>query len=627
MRCRWKYLCFLVFFILSANYLRSQQAGDFIAPPDTVAIYWFTDSAHTLHAPRLIPVDTNMSLFHRYHPAVQSQIPFASLGNVGLALTPLVFLLPKSDPGAIGINVYDQNRITPNNLKFYKTTTPFTDLRFVTGQHREQLFSGEHHQQIRRNLGLGVRFNIINSHGAYIRQKTDNSSVAANVLYYSNNRRYGLAAAIINNRFIHYESGGLMLTDPFEQNTLRDRGRMLVRLSSAENRWRESGVYARQFFKPGKTIKNDTITVNRNFLTSPVIYHTFHYNRTALGYYDRNPLGGFYREVLSDSTLTMDSTVLHSVRNELFAKTALIQLTNLNLELGLGIGHWFLHYRSMNINRKFNVTQPFVRADLAIGNRFSADAAIRISHGELYSGDREIELNTTILAGKKRDHQLRFTAKSSRISAPLFMQQFGSNHFVWNNNKEQQEFLHGEAQWRWKGLTTNISYTSIGQFVYLDSLASPAVWNNNFACYKLTLGYQLESRRFVTHNSVKFQGIINEAPFDLPNLIIRSNFALNLNLFDGALQAQLGVDLFYNSLWKAPSYMPALKSFYQQSAVNTGNYIYADLYANFRVKRARLFVLMQHANEGLMGYRYYMIYPYPMPDRSFKFGVSWMFYD
>lgn len=627
MRCCKHCLWIIVFFLLSANYLQSQQPGDFIAPPDTVAIYWFSDSAYTIHAPRLIPVDTNINLFHRYHPAIRVQIPYASLGNVGLALTPLTFTVPCFDPGTPGISVYNHYRITPKNLQYYKTSTPFTDLRFVTGQHREQLFSGEHHQQVHRNLGLGVRFNIINSHGSYERQKSDNSSVAANVLYFSNNRRYGLAAAIISNRFFHYESGGLLTTEPFEQNTLRDRRRMLVRLSAAENRWRESGFYARQYYKTGKKIEYDTIRQGSSFLTSPILYHTFHYNRTALTYHDRNPIGGFYRQVLIDSTRTLDSTVLHSVRNELYTETTLIQSADVNLELGLGIGHWFLHYRSMNINRKFHITQPFLRAGIMVGRRFVGNADMRIFQGSLYRGNREIEINTTINAGSKFDHQLVLTARSSRLSPPLIFQQFESNHFAWNNNPGKQEFLQGEALWYWRGLMAKLSYTSVGQFVYLDSLANPAVWDNNFGCYKFTLGYQFESRRFVNHNTVVFQSIANEAPFDLPMLIVRSNLALNLNLFRGALQAQLGADLFYHSLWHAPSYMPALKSFYQRSVVRTGNYIYADLYANFRVKRARLFVMMQHVNEGLLGYRYYMIYPFPMPDRSFKFGVSWMFYD
>ena len=133
--------------------------------------------------------------------------------------------------------------------------------------------------------------------------------------------------------------------------------------------------------------------------------------------------------------------------------------------------------------------------------------------------------------------------------------------------------------------------------------------------------------KLIVDNKLTFQHITDETALRLPAILLNSTLAYELDLFDGALQAMGGVELFYNSAWKAPAYMPATRSFYLQNQRETGNYPFIDVFLNLRVKRARIFFLMQHVNEGLSEYDYYMIPHYPMPDRAFKFGVNWMFYD
>ncbi|HHN48419.1 MAG TPA: hypothetical protein ENN08_05745, partial [Bacteroidales bacterium] len=132
---------------------------------------------------------------------------------------------------------------------------------------------------------------------------------------------------------------------------------------------------------------------------------------------------------------------------------------------------------------------------------------------------------------------------------------------------------------------------------------------------------------FTLDNKITFQQLSDETVLRLPGLLINSTLAYELDLFQGALQAMGGVELFYNTAWKAPAYMPATRSFYLQNDKETGNYLYADVFINLRIKRARIFLLMQHVNQGLADFDYYMIPGYPMPDRAFKFGINWMFYD
>lgn len=124
-----------------------------------------------------------------------------------------------------------------------------------------------------------------------------------------------------------------------------------------------------------------------------------------------------------------------------------------------------------------------------------------------------------------------------------------------------------------------------------------------------------------------YQHISKDEALKLPSLLANATISYEGSLFKGAIYAMTGIEVFYNTSWYAPAYMPASGSFYLQDQIKTGNYPFMDVFLNLRIKRARIFLLLQHANSGLTGYRYYMVPTYPMADRAFKFGVNWMFFD
>ena len=102
---------------------------------------------------------------------------------------------------------------------------------------------------------------------------------------------------------------------------------------------------------------------------------------------------------------------------------------------------------------------------------------------------------------------------------------------------------------------------------------------------------------------------------------------VTLPLFKGATTIQPGISLYYNTSYYADAYMPALRSFYAQGNKEIGNFVYADIFFNFRIKRARMFFKYSHFNSLFGTYDYYMVPSYPMMDAGFRFGISWKFFD
>lgn len=73
--------------------------------------------------------------------------------------------------------------------------------------------------------------------------------------------------------------------------------------------------------------------------------------------------------------------------------------------------------------------------------------------------------------------------------------------------------------------------------------------------------------------------------------------------------------------------MPSVSTYFRQQSGLTGNYPYLSAFINFKLKRTRIFLMLDHFNSGLTGYDYFMVPTYPMTIRMFRYGLAWTFYD
>ena len=133
--------------------------------------------------------------------------------------------------------------------------------------------------------------------------------------------------------------------------------------------------------------------------------------------------------------------------------------------------------------------------------------------------------------------------------------------------------------------------------------------------------------RFHLDNTVVYQISSNDS-IALPSLWSRHQLYYQNYLFKNALYTQIGLDIRYNTNYYANAYAPATGQFYYQNTDLLQYYPHLDFYVSFRVKRARLYGLVRHLNQGFPGQEGYFAAPfYPIADRSFHFGLSWLFCD
>jgi hypothetical protein len=93
------------------------------------------------------------------------------------------------------------------------------------------------------------------------------------------------------------------------------------------------------------------------------------------------------------------------------------------------------------------------------------------------------------------------------------------------------------------------------------------------------------------------------------------------------LNANIGINVRYNTPYVAPSYAVGLGQFYNGPNITFSSYPVATVFAKATLYRTNLFVMYDYANQGLFSNGFYTVNRYPMFDRALKFGVSWTFYD
>ena len=93
------------------------------------------------------------------------------------------------------------------------------------------------------------------------------------------------------------------------------------------------------------------------------------------------------------------------------------------------------------------------------------------------------------------------------------------------------------------------------------------------------------------------------------------------------LYIQAGAELHYKSAYYADAYMPLTQQFYLQTRQKAEGYLLADVFANLRINRTRLFVKMSHVNQGILQSTYFVAPDYLGMRRSFAFGVDWYLFD
>jgi len=228
---------------------------------------------------------------------------------------------------------------------------------------------------------------------------------------------------------------------------------------------------------------------------------------------------------------------------------------------------------------------------------------------------------------------------------PTFYQRHYHSKFTWWDNdeleKETRTHIEGRFSFAKTGTNLRVAADNISNYTYFaqsyelgyesseNNSVSVKQASDNVTLFTLQLGQALKWGLLNWESVITYQKTSDETILAVPELNIYSNLYLNFRIAK-VLRVNLGADVRYFTKYYAPDYSPQLGQYTVQDNgddnVKIGNYPWINVYANFKLKQARFYVMMSHINYK-SGNNYFITPHYPTNQRILRLGISWNFFN
>ena len=554
-------------------------------------------------------------------------------------------------------DAYTPYIITPQQVKFYHTTTPYSTIAykkgFVTNLGQSDIsfsFTGN----VTRRVNLGMTIDYLNSFGRFA--NLEGKTVYGSVFGSYNGDHYSLQGAFTWNTLSNFENGGLQNINDLqgklkpEDLPVNMQGMSGLRyLSGYLNHYysicveRERKVNYRERNEEGEWEKKDSIKIE--YVPVTTFRHIFEVNDATKRYIEKDAQG-FYPNTYYNQNTTADSAACLSIKNTL--SVTFEEEFNTWLKFGATV------YAMNETQRHLSLLPVYsdsvgLPPDITFENRWTNNTYVG---GALYKNRGKhihygFDGNVCLIGYKLGEFQInghidggfKLGKDSMTIAAKAFfrnetpdyyLQRYRSNHYEWDNDFNKQYRLHigGEIAYptKWVKPKLKVSFENITQPIYFDTDGKPKQMDGNIQVLAADLQLNITTPWVNLDNSIVYQ-LSSSDKMPLPTLTLYNNLYYH-GTWVKVLDVQIGVDMRFFTKYYAPILNPALGQFCVQNEVQVGNYPVMNVYANFYVRKLRLklFAQYQHFNASFMNKQYFEMPSYPMAPDMFRAGIAWHFY-
>ena len=646
----WLYLCTCLLTLGSAT---TVLAADEKVPTHIRA--WQLDK-WTGVADTLAGVDTT----YMDHP-MRSQLNDYSISNITNSniVSPVqsrVYFDRQKNVDFLFADSYAPYIITPQQVKYYHTTTPYSTVAykkgFVTDLAQNDIsfsFTGN----VSRRTNLGMTIDYLNSFGRFANQ--EGKTVFGSIFGSYNGDHYSLQSSFTWNTLSNFENGGLSNPSDLqgvlqpEDMPVKMRGMSALRyISGYLNHYysicveRERKVNYRERDEEGKWVKKDSIKIE--YVPVTTFRHIFEVNDATKRYVEKSIGQSILPNLYRDSTATNDSVACLTIKNTL----AVTFEEEFNTWLKFGAMVYAMNENQRHILIDTLLPAPDLPDSIYLpewsNNTYIGGALYKNRGKYIHYG---FDGNVCLVGYKLGEFQVnghmdagfRLGKDSMTIAAKAFfrnetpdyyLQHYRSNHYQWENTFQKTLRLHvsGEVAYptQWVKPKLNVSFENITKHIYFDTDGLPKQMDGNIQVLAADLQLNITTPWINLDNHVIYQHASSDK-LPLPALTLYHNLYYHGCWFK-ALDAQIGVDMRFFTKYYAPILNPALGQFCVQNQEQVGNYPVMNVYANFYVRslRLKLFAQYQHFNASFMGKQYFEMPGYPMAPDMFRAGLAWHFY-
>ena len=586
---------FFLTLLLSLGNLGFPQKKDSIKTNNTIKAFEIDAIMHTIP----VKMDTTLDNFYIYNPAIDSlNLMSFWLGNLAQPSTPVWELNIK--PIKFFERAYKSYFYKYQKPLYFDTHSFYTNLYYFSNGSKEnnlQSINFLHTQNIKKNWNFAIKYNLLASNGIYAAQKSKLASFAFTT-FYNNKNKHIIAVDISNLQFKNNYNGGLKSLEYFNTNYATINFPVNLTASHVKNR----------FF-------NFSVKQKINLYEKLNLLLNSSYNLQKYFYFD-SP-NGFYH-FYSDSTITNDSAISNSITNDI-----LLGYNIGKLSIYTGVGHSIADYNISGIRLSlYDLAAKIVAKHT---NNILLNAKYYMS-GYFVKG-YDINLNIK----KKFDNKINIQANVNNfyLRPSIYFNRMNFNNIKHNQNLNFVSATTSDIYINYKFFTliyhASLSYNTI----LFDTLGKPYNLKSNLFHSYIALKFHFGINHIATETTVLYQKT-NKSQLSLPPLNISASLFYKGWLVKKVLYMQAGIRTYFFSQFNPIAFFPATSQFvYSYYTPNKTSYPFSDLFISFKLKRARFFFLISHFNYKIPqnNFDFYNIYLYPLPTRSFRFGISWNFYD
>lgn len=602
------------------------------------------------------------TLFLNYHksfiPSHQSTA-WATTGNFGASGQNQIFFQRKPTSDFFFQDAIDSWLPGVATQRYYNTRIPMTIISHNTGgnkysnQDRTQvLFSGN----VDKKLQLGGAIDYIYSKGSYNYQADKNFRWSLFGSYIGD--RYEMQTFFNSYNYLGKENGGITddqyITDPAKVQggeTKVDNKSIPTYLTAAHSKMTGLEFYLNQSYNVGHyKYQRDSVTdtiIGRTYIPVTRFIWTADFKTSKHLFLNQNAAQdqSFFENSYLSLTGTDETTRYWRLRNTL--GVSLLEGFNKYAKFGFSVyaTHEMRRYKQVVdtvsgkelpeglVELPVTIDPTKTQQLLWVGGQLTKQRGSILTYAATaqfgllgdVSGDIDIEGSVTTRFKLFGDTvSLKAYGYFKNLEAPYLLKQFVSNHYAWDNkfSKVQRFRAGGVLNLPWIYTSINVGYETLNNYIYFNNNSLPEQSSSAVHVLNASLTNHSGFGIFNWDNEVTYQTSSNASVLPLPKFSIFSNMYLKFRIAR-VLDVQVGVDCNYYTKYHAPAYNPAIMSFYNQSEIECGNFAFADVYANFKLKKARFYVMYSHANKGLFGGNNYFSIPhYPLNPGRFQLGIS-----
>lgn len=629
--------------------------------PDTLVTYFFKDTLRYsriitwtvnryLNTPNIVTPDTLQSENMTELPFYREDVGVTYLGVTGSATMLHDFFKRKQLDIFPFMNPYSLYGFTPDNIRFYNTKGPFSNLSYYTAggkRFAETNVKVLLTRNISPSLNAGLYYQKMGSLGSYQNQRTRDKTFNMFVSYVG--QKYVAHAGYIYNGVDNKENGGIV-NDFFVKDTVINSDVIDVKLKSALNVLSSNTYFLTHSYGiPLNLFKRDSLDTD----SGTVVYfgHTFEYSRYKRIYTDgtadtayvdllkgqRNYLH-YYDNYYLSSVKSYDSTFASTLDNRFFIRLQPYSATAIISKIDGGIGYQFDNYYGFTPEsylygqkgEKLSTGYIYGNAEGLFSKYFSWQAFLKYHFLGYRINDLNFDANARLSLYPLKNG-IHFTGRFllDNREQPYFMKKYYSNHFQWDRSLSKTTETRIEAavnvpDWN---LEVGFKNSVISNYVYFNDNALPQQTSEILNITSLYLNSNLSWWLLRLDTRLLAQNTSNSNILPLPALSGSAAFYIESQLVKNVLNARAGIDVHYNTRFYDYAYNPAVGMFHTQSETKIGNYPWADLFVSLKWKHANIYVKYTNAGEGIVGRDYFSALHYPRNKKMLRYGINWYFFN